>query len=432
MMSRFKPMAMIVDAYAAEPSAAPALKGRPYALGRRASFLVSAGVVAHTLWTSAAPAMVYRLYAAEWHLTSTVTTALFAIYPVVVVTVLVGFGNISDHIGRRATMLLGLAASLAGVLLFAVGSSLAWLFVGRALMGIGVGLTVGPSTAAVAEFSPAGRLAMAGVVTAVAQAAGVVCALLIGGLLIQYAPFPTHLPFWVLAGVLAPLIAATWFLPGRSCATVRLHWRPQAPSIPADLRLIFAVSSIAVTLAFMHGAMILSLGDQIAHNLLGSDNAFVTGSAISLFPLITGAVSIAARPLHVRVAVTLGALVSLAGMGCLSLAASAHSVSVFLLAMAASGASYGLLLLGGLQAITSAAPPRQRGRVLSGLFLVAYLFMGAFALAIGDLATTYGLGRAVDVGAAVVGLLSLAAFGFANQPGLSDPRISSWESRAVE
>jgi hypothetical protein len=39
----------------------------PIALGRRASLLVSASVIAHTLWTSAAPAMAYRLYADEWH-----------------------------------------------------------------------------------------------------------------------------------------------------------------------------------------------------------------------------------------------------------------------------------------------------------------------------------------------------------------------------
>jgi thiol:disulfide interchange protein len=30
-------------------------------------------VVAHTLWTSAAPAMTYPLFAEEWHLTHTVT-----------------------------------------------------------------------------------------------------------------------------------------------------------------------------------------------------------------------------------------------------------------------------------------------------------------------------------------------------------------------
>ena len=111
----------------------------PVALGRRASLFVSAGVVAHTLWTSAAPAMAYRLYADEWHLNHTVTTGIFAVYPIVVVLTLIGFGDISDHIGRRATMLMGLGASLAGTLMFAVAPDVIWLFAARALMGAGVG-----------------------------------------------------------------------------------------------------------------------------------------------------------------------------------------------------------------------------------------------------------------------------------------------------
>ena len=83
----------------------PLRRSGPLTLGQQASFWVSAGVVAHTLWTSAAPAMTYQLYAEEWRLTHTVTTGIFAIYPIVVVAVLILFGDISDHIGRRTTML---------------------------------------------------------------------------------------------------------------------------------------------------------------------------------------------------------------------------------------------------------------------------------------------------------------------------------------
>ncbi len=109
--------------------------GGPFVLGRHASLLVSAGVVSHTLWTSAAPALTYGLYAQEWHLTHTVTPAIFAVYPIFVVVMLVGFGGISDQIGRRATMMAGLFASLAGALLFAVAPDVWWVFAGRALMG---------------------------------------------------------------------------------------------------------------------------------------------------------------------------------------------------------------------------------------------------------------------------------------------------------
>src|SRR6266852_2674524 len=120
-----------------------------FVFGRRASLLVSAGVTSHTLWTSAAPALTYGLYAQEWHLSHTVTAGIFAIYPIGVVVMLVGFGGVSDQIGRRATMLAGLFASLVGALLFAVAPDVRWLFAGRALMGIGVGLSVSPATAAI-------------------------------------------------------------------------------------------------------------------------------------------------------------------------------------------------------------------------------------------------------------------------------------------
>ena len=86
-------------------------------------------------------------------LNHTVTTGIFAIYPVVVVLTLIGVGDISDHIGRRATMLMGLGASLAGTVLFAVAPDVLWLFSARTLMGVGVGLSAGPSTAAVVEFA---------------------------------------------------------------------------------------------------------------------------------------------------------------------------------------------------------------------------------------------------------------------------------------
>jgi NAD(P)-dependent dehydrogenase (short-subunit alcohol dehydrogenase family) len=95
-----------------------------HSLGERWSFWVAAAVIVHTLWTSAAPAVTYPLYAAQWHLTHTVTTAIFAVYPVAVVVALLLFGNLSDHIGRRTTILLGLAASLLGVLHSQIGVNL--------------------------------------------------------------------------------------------------------------------------------------------------------------------------------------------------------------------------------------------------------------------------------------------------------------------
>src|ERR1700722_5429344 len=145
-------------------------------LGRRASFWVTAAVVAHTLWTSAAPSMTYPLYASEWGLTHTATSAIFAVFPIVVVAVLLFSGGISDYIGRRSTILIGLSSSLLGAALFAVAPSVLWVFVGRAFIGLGVGLCAGTAAAALLEFSAAGQETCPSsvAITLFALAAGVV------------------------------------------------------------------------------------------------------------------------------------------------------------------------------------------------------------------------------------------------------------------
>jgi MFS family permease len=391
-------------------SGPPALWQR--VLGQQASFWVSAGVVTHIFWTSAAPAMTYRLYAEQWHLTPTVTTAVFAVYPIVVVAVLVGFGDLSDHIGRRLVILLGLGASLIGTLLFAVAPDVLWLFAGRALTGIGVGLTAGTATAALVDFSAEGQSKRAASVTTIAQAVGFSGALLLGGALTQYAPWPTHLGFWVLFALIAGLFVATWFLPRRRGGpAASRRWRPKSPSIPAGLRPAFALAASAVTTAYTHGVLILSLGGQVGHDLVGSSNALVNGAALSLFAITSGVVGISARGLSPRPAMLLGAIASVASMGLLALSVARQELSIFLASTAIAGVGYSLLVLGGLALLGGAVPERHRGGVLSALYLFAYLSMGTVALGLGVVATERGLGLAVDLGAAAITLLSLGTIG---------------------
>jgi predicted MFS family arabinose efflux permease len=382
--------------------------GERFVLGRRASLLVSAGVVGHTLWTSAAPALTYGLYAQEWHLTHTVTAEIFAVYPIGVVVMLVGFGGISDQIGRRATMLAGLVASLVGALLFAVAPDVWWVFAGRALMGIGVGLAASPSTAAILEFTSPERAKSAALVTMGAQAIGFAAALLLGGALTEYGPWPTRLCFWVLALFLIVLLIGTWLLPRHTPGGAGGDWRSRMPSVPNDVRRSFVVSSTAMVAAYTFGVLVLSLGGQVEHDLIGSPNAFLNSAVLSLFPIVMGAIGIIARTLSPRVALIVGALISGLAMVLLIVAVNFCDLVIYLLATAAAGGAYSLLFVGGLQVINAAAPVHHRGGILSALYLLGYLAMGALALVLGAIATTRGLGFAVDLGAAAIILMNVA------------------------
>jgi len=161
--------------------------------------------------------------------THTVTTGVFAIYPIVVAVVLVGCGDVSDYVGRRAAILWGVGASLFGTLLLALAPDVLWLFAG-APSWRRRRLTAGASTAAMVEFSGQGAAKRAAIITTAAQAVGFAAALLLGGALIQYAPLPTRLNFWVLSAVLAALFAAAWFLPRRTGSEAQGAGVPKPPS----------------------------------------------------------------------------------------------------------------------------------------------------------------------------------------------------------
>jgi hypothetical protein len=160
--------------------------------------------------------------------------------------------------------------------------------------------------------------------------------------------------------------------------------------------------------AYSFGVLILSLGGQVEHDLIGSPNAFLNGAVLSLFPIMLGVIGIVARSLLPRAALTVGALVSGLAMVLLILAVSSHDLLIYLGATAAAGGAYSLLFVGGLQVISAAAPANHRGGILSALYLLGYLSMGALALLLGAIATMWGLSVAVDLGAAAILLMNVA------------------------
>jgi len=378
-------------------------------LSRKASFWVATSVAGVGLWTSSAPSLTYPLYAAEWGLDKTITTAIFAVFPVALVLVLVVFGNLADFIGPRASILCGLAASCIGTVGFAVAPDVAWVFVGRALMGVGVGLSMGPATAAMVELSAPGQSQRASSINTAATSVGVVLAALVGGALIQYAPFPTRLNFWVLGAVLAALGIAAWFLPRTTAGGQRGRWKPRPPQIPRGARWVFVVSLFAVSGGYAIGALTFSLGAQIAKELIGSDNALISGASIAVFAITIGVVALIWRGLPVRRMIILGGVAAILGLALLLYSAVAQSIGGFFLASVFLGAGYSFLFLGGLSLLTERTPANRLAATLSAMYLVAYLAQGVTALGLGAIATASGLSFAIEIGAPVLAIVAVTA-----------------------
>jgi MFS family permease len=384
-------------------------KAAALTLPARGRFWTAAAVAGVALWTSAAPTTSYPLYASAWHLTSAVTTAIFAVYPIVLVVFLLIFGQVSDFIGRRNAMLIGVGALFVGVLLFAVAPSVGWVFAGRAFMGAGVGLALAPATAAAVEFSRKGLESRASSTVTAATAAGLALATIVGGGLIQYAPSPLHLDFWVLLVVVAGVLGLVYFLPRENGRSTGEKWRPRPIRIPAGIRLLYAAAAAAVTAAYAFGSVFLALGADVAKDLIGSQNVLVTGSVLAIMSVMIGVTAVLARRFAPGRLVITGAAVTLVDLVLLVLSAQTHSLPLFMVTTVFSGAGYGLLFSGGLGLIATHAPALQRAGTISAVYLVAYVFQGAIAFSLGAIATAAGLGTALSIGALTIGTLAVGA-----------------------
>jgi MFS family permease len=380
------------------------------ALSRRTNFWIAAAVAALALWTSAAPSASYPLYSSDWGLSAAATTSVYAVFPAALVIVLLLLGDLSDHIGRRTAILAGLAIELAGVLLFVFAHDVWWLYAGRAISGIGVGLSLSPATAAMGEFSSPSLKPLASSITTAITSLAVAIAFLLGGGLIQYAPLPLRLNYGVLAAVIVVVLVASWFLPRHTRAQTAQPWRPKVSVvIPHGHRRTFAGAAAALVSAFTLGAVVLSLGGDIARQLAGSDNAFVSGALLAIFGVLAAAMPVLLARIPVRAVVTAGALASLVGAGLLVLTGIEHSIAIFCVTAAVAGVGYSLNFMGGIMLVNQHAPVHHRARMFSAGYLGGYVAQGAIAVALGAIATDVGIRTAVDVGAVALAVIFVAS-----------------------
>ena len=184
--------------------------------------LVMAGVVIFTLLVGANLATpLYPLLQAKLGITALDVTVAFSAYVLALVATLVLAGHWSDHIGRRAALVLAVLVGLAGGFVFATADSLVALCAGRALQGVAVALATGASSAALRELLPS-RPEWASRFTLLASAGGVAAGPAIGGSAVPAARAHLHA---VLPALPRPRRAAGPAVPAQGAAGHHLRSR---------------------------------------------------------------------------------------------------------------------------------------------------------------------------------------------------------------
>lgn len=320
---------------------------------------------------------------------------LLAAYVLGIVPALLLGGPMSDRFGRRPLFVPAPLIAVAGSALLALGAGSApLLFAGRVLSGIALGLVMAVGTSWVKELSDApfdarsvdgrgaSRAALA-LTTGFALGAGVAAALA------QFGPLPTASPYLVhIAVTLASfvvLLRAPETRPRRTAAgplladlriPTAMHLRfllvvaPVAPWVFGT-----AASAYAILPALMAAQV---PGHEVAVSGLLCVVALGCGAGVQRLASRVDTPA-SARGVGVALAVTIPAMLVAA------LAVATQSLAVAFLAAAVLGASYGMLLVGGLREIQRIAGPDDLAGLTAVFYSLTYLgfFIPAILAALG-------------------------------------------------
>jgi MFS family permease len=354
------------------------------------------------------PTPLYAVYRQRFGFSSVVLTLIFAIYALVLIPSLLLFGQLSDRIGRRRVIALGLGVATVALVLFALARSTVWLFVGRGVQGLALGIITGTAAAALVEHEPHGDEGRAALMATLGQAGGAATGPLLAGALAQWAPAPRILSYVVGAIGTAAAGIAVARIPERRPPAGR--WRPQLPSVPPAIRSQFIRTGLTGAAVWSVGALFLSVVPTYASTLLKTHNLAVLG-AVAAAMLGTGC---AAQAVSLRTnmrppAAQLTGLLCLAGgLAALVGAFPARSSPLLLLAAVSAGAGLGLAFIGAQTQVNHIAPGDRRGEVTAAFITFVYLGVSVSVIGVGLLSDVLSLFAAVSIVSAVVSATALA------------------------
>lgn len=351
------------------------------------------------------PTPLYPLFEERYGFGPLLVTVIFAIYAFGVIAGLIMFGNLSDRIGRKPVLLLGLGLSGASALLFLLAGSLAPIYVARIVSGLSAGIFTGTATAYVIDLAPEGRRRLASFAAVVANLGGLGAGTLLAGVLAQWAPHALRLPFAVDLCLVVVATAGLLLAP----ETVRrgaFRLRLQRLGVPPEVAAVFVRAAVAGFAAFAVSGVFSSVAPEFLGLSLGHHSPALAG--LLVFVLFAASIAGQAIVIRLRNAVALGCALLVGGIALLAVSLAVDSLAALFASAVVAGLGQGVVVSAGLAAIIERTPPARRGETASSFFVVLYLGLAVPVIAAG-LAIHYTSLRAAGIGfCAAVGLLALA------------------------
>jgi MFS family permease len=360
------------------------------AAGARAGtgFWVIAAAFLTAMASTTVQTPLYPLYQRQQGFATFVITVIFAAFAAGVVAGLWLIGHISDSVGRRPMVLLGILLQIPAVLIDITWDGVPGLLTARVISGIGVGAMTAAAAAYLAELRaashPGSQERTVTAVITVASIGGLALGPLIGGFLATWAPAPLTTPYAVFAVLLALAAAGTLLAPETVPRDMpRPPYRPQRFAMPQGSRAEFLGAAIAAFASFAIFGLFTSLAPTFVAGPMHEKSLLAVG--LVTFSVFAAAalsqVSLSRLPARQQVIGAVAAIVL--GLAAIGAGAVATSLAVFVAGGIIAGTGDGLLFGRALSTAAALAEPAKRGEVLGLLYLAAYTGLTIPALAIG-------------------------------------------------
>ena len=374
------------------------------------------GLVAYaflvTMIGTTLPTPLYPLFERRYSFGELMVTVIFAVYAFGVIAGLLAFGDVSDELGRKPVLMVGLAFSAASAFLFIFASSLVPIFAGRVLSGFSAGIFTGTATAMLVDLAPGGRRRLASFVAVIVNLGGLGLGTLLAGLLADYCSSPLRLPFIVQLGLLAPAVLGLLAAP-ETVQRRAFRFRIQRLRVPPEVRGVFIRGATAGFGSFAVAGVFSSVAPVFLGQILGRTSHALAG--LIVFILFSASIlgQMVVSRLSDRRALVSGCALLAGGVGLLALALGIESLAALIASASVVGVGQGLVIGAGLAAINQRAPVEHRGETASSFFVVMYVGLALPVIGVGLAAQAFSLrtaGIAFSAAVAVLVLAVLASF----------------------
>ncbi len=284
----------------------------------------------------------YELYRKAFGFDEITLTLVYAAYAVGNVAALLYFGRLSDAAGRRFVALSSVAVGCVSMLFFVFATGTVWLFAGRVLSGVAVGLASGTGTAWLSDLNEDKNAAT--VLAVAANSFGFALGPLAAGFAAQYAVPPLAIPFYVYI----PLLLATGALIAVACETVDVRerritletLRPRV-GVPESIRGQFVAPAVTAFGVFALVGFYAALAPEVLRNDLHETNLAVGGLIVFELAFLAGCATILSRKIDSRTLMLAALVLLLPAIALLLLASAEHSMIMLIGASAISALCWG-------------------------------------------------------------------------------------------